>query len=257
MFHQSKNYIQFLLLSKKRHGIHSPFVYEMVISCFMDKRNYPEYEILKNHRQALLNETGTIEITDLGAGSRVLTSPVRNISDITKIAGMKKKRQQLLFRLARYLNCKTALELGTSLGLGTAALALSGEFSKIYTVEGCPNTLKKAQEYFEKFKLNNIQSHQQDFRSFLSENPSENYDLIFLDGDHNGERTLEYFNSLLKHVHNDTVLIFDDIYWSREMMAAWQKIITDERVSVSIDTFQWGMVFFRKEQPKQHFVIRV
>ncbi|HLW33390.1 MAG TPA: class I SAM-dependent methyltransferase, partial [Aequorivita sp.] len=83
------------------------------------------------------------------------------------------------------------------------------------------------------------------------------YDLILIDGDHNGERTLEYFNALLEKVHNDSLIIFDDIYWSKDMTEAWQKIIAHEKVTVSIDTFQWGMVFFRKEQPKQHFLIRI
>ena len=61
----------------------------------------------------------------------------------------------------------------------------------------------------------------------------------------------------LKNVHNDSVIIFDDIYWSKDMTDAWWQIIANEKVTLSIDTFQWGMVFFRKEQPKQHFVIRI
>ena len=52
-------------------------------------------------------------------------------------------------------------------------------------------------------------------------------------------------------------MIFDDIYWSAEMTAAWDEIASHEDVSVSIDTYQWGLVFFRKEQVKQHFVLRV
>jgi len=40
------------------------------------------------------------------------------------------------------------------------------------------------------------------------------------------------------------------------MEAAWEIIKTHPKVTVTIDTFQWGLVFFRKEQPKEHFVIR-
>lgn len=236
--------------------MHSPFVYGLVTNCFNDKTKYPEYEILKSHRKALRSDTSMVEMKDFGQGSRVFKGNARKVSAVVKNAGMKKKRQKLLFRLAKYFNSESVLELGTSLGLGTVALSLSNEFSAIHTVEGCPNTLSKAQEYFEKFNLHNIQIHQQLFSDFL-ENTSTQFDLIFIDGDHNGERTLGYFNSLLKKVHNDSVIIFDDIYWSKDMTVAWQKIITNENVTVSIDTFQWGLVFFRKEQPKQHFVIRV
>jgi predicted O-methyltransferase YrrM len=236
--------------------VHSPFVYGLVTNCFNDKTKYPEYEILKSHRKALRSDSSMVEMKDFGQGSRVFKGNARKVSAVVKNAGMRKKRQKLLFRMAKYFKSETILELGTSLGMGTVALSLSNEFSAINTVEGCPNTLSKAQEYFEKFNLHNIQIHQELFSDFL-ENTSTQFDLIFIDGDHNGERTLGYFNSLLKKVHNDSVIIFDDIYWSKDMTVAWQKIIANENVTVSIDTFQWGLVFFRKEQPKQHFVIRV
>jgi hypothetical protein len=62
---------------------------------------------------------------------------------------------------------------------------------------------------------------------------------------------------LLPKAHNNTVFIFDDIHWSPEMTEAWKTIIKHPKVTVSIDTFFWGIVFFRKEQAKEHFVIRV
>lgn len=237
--------------------MHSPFVYDLVTKCFNNKTKYPEYDILKSHRKTLRSDASMIEMKDFGQGSRVFKGNARKVSAVVKNAGMKKKRQKLLFRLASYFKSENILELGTSLGLGTVALSISNEFAAIHTVEGCPNTLKKAQEYFEKFNLHNIEINQKIFNDFLSENVSGKYDLIFIDGDHNGERTLGYFHSLLKNVHNNSILIFDDIYWSKDMTVAWQQIIANENVTVSIDTFQWGMVFFRKEQPKEHFIIRV
>jgi len=41
------------------------------------------------------------------------------------------------------------------------------------------------------------------------------------------------------------------------MTEAWEIIKKNPKVTVTIDTFQWGMVFFRREQEKEHFVIRV
>ncbi|CAM3521758.1 O-methyltransferase [Aequorivita lipolytica] len=257
MIHQSKSYIKFIRLSKNKHGVHSPFVYNLVTKCFNDKTKYAEYEILKKHRVALKNDASMVEMKDFGQGSRVFKGNARKVSAVVKNAGMKKKRRRLLFRLAKYFESENILEFGTSLGLGTVALSVSNEFAAVNTVEGCLNTSKKAQQYFERLNLHNIKIHQKTFKEFLSENTSEKYDLIFIDGDHNGERTLGYFNSLLKNIHNDSLIIFDDIYWSKDMTAAWHKIIENETVTLSIDTFQWGMVFFRKEQPKQHFLIRI
>lgn len=257
MIHQAKSFIKFLRISKNKHGVHSPFVYGLVTKCFNDRTNFPTYQILKSHRKTLKKDVSTIEMTDYGEGSRIFKESNRKVSEVYKNAGMKKNRQQLLLRIAAYLECENMLEFGTSLGLGTVALAVSNKFANVHTVEACPNTAQTAQHYFNEFGLLNIKLYQETFKEFLLRESKEKYDLVFIDGDHNGERTLSYFNSLLNHVHNKSVIIFDDIYWSKDMTATWKKIIANERVTVSIDTFQWGLVFFRKEQPKQHFVIRV
>lgn len=257
MIYQAKSLIKFLRLSKNKHGVHSPFVYGLITKCFNDKTKYPAFGLLKTHRKALKKDQSIIEMKDYGQGSRIFKEPNRKISAVYKNAGMKKERQKLLLRIAAYLKCENMLELGTSLGLGTIALSMSNEFAYVHTVEGCPNTAKTAKDYFDKFGLSNIEIHQENFREFLDSHPTEKYDLIFIDGDHNGERTVSYFESLLKNIHNNSIVILDDIYWSKDMTEAWQKIIKDEKVTVSIDTFQWGIIFFRKEQPKQHFIIRV
>jgi len=85
----------------------------------------------------------------------------------------------------------------------------------------------------------------------------EKFDLVYFDGNHQKEATLKYFKTLLSSAHNDSVFIFDDIHWSKEMQEAWREIIAHPEVQVSIDTFQWGLIFFRKEQVKQDFTIRL
>lgn len=257
MIYQAKSFIKFLRLSKNKHGVHSPFVYGLITNCFNDRSKHAEYSVLKRYRNALKTDNSVINMTDFGQGSRVFRGLNRKVSAIYRNAGMKKKRQKLLFRISNYLKCENILEFGTSLGSGTIALALSNEFAYVNTVEACANTAGTAHKYFQKFALRNINLHKETFGEFLSKANSEKYDLIFIDGDHNGDRTFAYFNSLVEKVHNNTIMIFDDIYWSKDMTLAWQKIIDSENVTVSIDTFQWGIVFFRREQPKQHFIIRI
>lgn len=257
MLYQIKSYVKFLLRSTNQHGVHSPFVYDLITKCFYDKSNFQEYEILKKYRKGLLQSQESIEITDFGAGSRIFKSNRRKVCAIAKNAGITPKRQRLLFRLARYFNSENVLELGTSLGLATSALSLAHPSAVIRTVEGCPNTAKKAQNSFDEFDLSNIQLYNWSFEDFLAEMTSEKYDLVYIDGNHQKEKTIEYFVHLLKYINNDSVLIFDDIYWSREMTEAWQQIIAHPGVTLSIDTFQWGLVIFRKEQTAQHFTVRL
>ncbi len=254
-----KSYLNFLYHSKNEHGVHSPFVFHLVTKCFYDKKQYPEYAILKNYRKSLLQNKNTIEVTDFGAGSRVFKSNKRAVNQIAKTAGIATKRAELLFRITKYFQPENILEIGTSLGLATSALALGNPDAKITTLEGCKNTLNQCQSQLEKFNINNVDCVNTEFSSFLK-NPQPttyNLQLIYFDGNHSKTATLNYFELLLPTITNETVWIFDDIHWSKDMEAAWETIQNHPKVTVTIDTFQWGMVFFRAEQEKEHFVIRV
>ena len=261
MLHILKSYIKFLYHSKNEHGVHSPFVFDLVTNCFYDKTKYPEYSILKNYRNSLLSNKNTIEVTDFGAGSRVFKSNTRQIAKIAQTAGISTKRAELLFRIIRYFQPNTILEIGTSLGLATSAVSLgSRNFeTKIITLEGCPKTQEQAQIQFQASNLEskNIEFINTEFSSYLKKLPASSFQLIYFDGNHSQKATLEYFELLLPTITNDSVWIFDDIHWSAEMENAWEIIKKHPKVKVTIDTFQWGIVFFRTEQEKEHFVIRV
>lgn len=258
MLFQIKSYFKFLWKSKNAHGIHSPFVFDLVTKCLYDKNNYPEYSVLKGYRNSLLQNKQTIEVTDFGAGSKVFKSNTREISKIAATAGITSKNAELLFRICKYFKSGKTLEIGTSLGLATSALSLGSKNSEITTLEGCPETSKVAQDQFEKFGLTNIDPIITEFTDYLNSSnlKSKILNLIFVDGNHQKEATLQYFDLLLPTITNNSIWIFDDIHWSADMESAWEIIKKNPKVTVTIDTFQWGIVFFRKEQKKEDFVIR-
>jgi len=253
-----KSYLNFLWNSKNEHGVHSPFVFDLVTKCFYDKKNYPEYQALNEYRKFLLNSKTSIEVTDFGAGSRVFKSNTRAINQIAKNAGISPKRAELLFRIVNYFQPENILEIGTSLGLATSALSLGNSNAKIITLEGCPNTMSIAKNQCQLQNLNNIEFINTKFEDYLSncQLNTEHCQLIYFDGNHSKKATLDYFELLLPSITNDSVWIFDDIHWSKDMEEAWEIIKNHPKVKVTIDTFQWGIVFFRSEQEKEHFVIR-
>lgn len=257
MLQQIKSYLKFLLHSKNEHGVHSPFVFNLVTKCFYDKTKYPEYDVLQQYRNSLLVNKNTIEVTDFGAGSRVFKSNTREIAAIVKNAGISSKRAELLFRIVRYFQPNTILEIGTSLGLATSALSLENKNSRIISLEGCPNTMSIAKNQCQLQNLDNIEFINTEFSTyFKTQNPKPiTHNLIYFDGNHSEKATLDYFELLLPTITNDSVWIFDDIHWSAEMENAWKIIKKHPKVKITIDTFQWGIVFFRAEQEKEHFVI--
>tara|TARA_R110000868_G_scaffold29106_6_gene108464 strand:- start:4001 stop:4651 length:651 start_codon:yes stop_codon:yes gene_type:complete len=214
--------------------------------------------VLNNYRKLLLANPNSIEVTDFGAGSKVFKSNTRAIAQIAKTAGITSKRAELLFRITNYFQSESILEVGTSLGLASAAMALGNKSTKLTTLEGCLETAKVAKNQFQEFELTNITSVVTPFESYLGNLKLETltFKLIFFDGNHSKKATLAYFEQLLSTVTNETVWIFDDIHWSAGMDEAWEIIKTHPKVTVTIDTFQWGLIFFRREQPKEHFIIR-
>ena len=268
MLQKIKSYIKFLWNSKNEHGVHSPFVFDLVTKCFYDKSKYPEYEVLDDYRFNLLEERQIIEVFNFGGGTRSLKSNKRKISDIAKNTDINRSKTKLLFRIVRYFQPSEILEIGTSLGLATHALSLASEFdTKIISVEECPEILKYTNRnflnYFSFDKLDTINFVNPVFSTFLKKYQLETitknceWKLIYFNKSKSKKSTLDYFELLLPTVTNYSVWIINDIHKSKENENTWDIIKKHPKVKVTIDTFQFGMVFFRAEQEKEHFVIRV
>lgn len=260
MYYFISSYFKFLLKSTNEHGIHSPFVFDFITKCLYKKTSNKYKQILRlsENRKHLLSNHLKINVTDFGAGSRIFKSNNRSISKIAKNAGISDKRGRILYQIVQYFLAEQILEIGTSLGMATTYLSLANSNAKITTLEGCKETAKIAKDQFNKLEITNVETIIGDFKDTLSKTiVNKKYDLIYLDGNHQKEATINYFEQCLETVHNESIFIFDDIHWSKPMEQAWEYIMNHPKVTISIDTFQWGIVFFRKEQLKEHFVIRV
>lgn len=198
-----------------------------------------------------------LKIEDLGAGSKNSSSNERTIRQLIKNSAKAPKYGQLLFRLVNYVEAKNIIELGTSLGMSTLYLANSRRYSNVYTLEGSKEIAKKAKDNFNKMQLKNIEVINGNFDNTLTPllDKLQKVDFVFFDGNHKEKPTLHYFEKCLSKVHNNTVFVFDDIYWSEEMTSAWKVIKANKKVTMTIDVFEMGIVFFRKELPKQDLVI--
>jgi predicted O-methyltransferase YrrM len=256
--HHLTSYLGHLVKARSRHGVHSPFVYDLIAQVLRPSDVLPAYAAIEQARADLLDSDQTIRVNDLGAGSRVHDQALRRVSEVARTALKPPRQAQLLYRLARYMDAGSVLELGTSFGITTLYLSSGAEDGEVHTIEGCPQTYRIAQHQFERFNRTNIHAHLGSFRATLPEllPRMEPPDLVFIDGHHAEGPTLEYFELCLHHAHNDTVLVLDDIHWSRGMEAAWSAIKSHPRVTVTIDLYNLGLVFLRSEQAKEHFRLR-
>jgi len=180
MFYRQRKYFQFLLKSSNQHGVHSPFVYQLVTKCLYKKIDKNSWKTFQKSNNELL----------------------KNFKNKNLIISHKKMR--ILLKLIHYFKPKNNLEIAGSLNLG---VILNKKFDCVYF--------------------------------------------------HKNQITLKTFNTCLKTINNNSFFIFNDIYGSSETIKNWSSIKKHPTVKVSLDLFYFGVIFFRKEQAKEHFKIRV
>lgn len=252
------DYLLHKLTAKSRHGVHSPFVYRLVDKVIYDFSDKNVYRTIENARKRLLNDNRTITVNDLGVGARLNKNREEKVSTIAKNALKSPKLAQLIYRLAADWQPRNIIELGTYLGITTLYLNQAVPGAEIYTLEDYPQMAAIAGEVFKNTKASNIEQlvgNPDDTLHPLIDRLSQ-LDFVYIDGKHQKEATLRYFEWCLPKVHEHTMLIFDDIYRSEGMKEAWAEIKAHPQVTATIDLFWIGLVFFRKGQVKEDFKIK-
>lgn len=239
--------------------MHSPFVFDFILHVLNNKKGYYPPRDIEKLREELKKDHTKLAITDLGAGSRTSAVKERTVSDVVTSAVKPKKFGEMLYRLAAHYQPATVIELGTSLGITTSYLSHAVPAATVYTMEGVPPVAALASWHFQKLDRKNIIQIRGNFDEELPKllQNLETADLAYIDGNHRYQPTVSYFQQLLEKINNNSILIFDDIHWSKEMEQAWDEIRQHPRVRCSIDVFFMGFVFFREEfKIVQHHSIR-
>ncbi len=251
-------YMRYRLVSSNAHGLHSPFVFDLYNNVIRDETPFYVFSAIEKVRAKMLLSDEIIDVLDLGTGGKKTLHRKLPVSLIAKQYVKPARFGQLLFRLVNRFQPVHMLELGTSLGITSMYLAAPYSSSQLISVEGCPNTASVAKRNFLALKMKNIQQVTGEFSDVLPgilENIPQ-LDFAYFDGNHRKDATLHYFNECLSRHHEHSVFVFDDIHWSKGMQEAWKIIQQHPSVSCSIDLFYAGIIFFRKNMSKQHFVLK-
>jgi predicted O-methyltransferase YrrM len=260
MFKKIQTVFDFLIYffnSGNEHSVHSPFIYDFVVNVLNARKNKPTYHGIELMRTKMLKSRSVIEVLPLGAGSakQVAKIPLRSVAKRTSKGA---KYAELLERICHYYQPHYAVEIGSSVGISTLYQASGLDNGYLFSLEGNPDSIKVARHNAEKLEFTNIQFIEGRFEQTLPMllNQLPHVDYVFFDGNHTLEATLQYFEFCLAKAHPGSIFIFDDIRWSDEMLRAWEKIKNHPRVTVTVDLYFMGIVFFRTEQEKEHFTLR-
>jgi predicted O-methyltransferase YrrM len=253
-------YLIYLLFSKHRrgHGIHSPFVFDLVSRVFRNKIDPHVVLLIENIRKKNISCTRTISVADLGAGSSKMKGNLRKVSDIVRYSAVPRKYGILLSRLAGEFGRPAIFELGTSAGISTMYLASACPDAMVYSIEGCQATAEIARENFTMAGLSNINLINGSFHDKMTElkNLQVRPGLVFIDGNHRKEPTVRYFSEVADLSGKNSVVVIDDIHLSKEMEEAWGEIKNHEKVTLTVDIFRMGLVFFREGVTRYNYIIR-
>lgn len=249
-------YIKYLFNSKGKHKIHSPFVFDFVSVCL----NIELDEITKMNSilqsQILQSSSERIHVIDVGQGSKKLNSS-RKISEIYQSASSKGVYADLLYQLVKHYSKTEVLELGTSLGVGTFFLASGNKNGHVTTIDASAETQNIAKDQLIKLGLTNITFVNSTFKEYFDKKPAEVFDMIFIDGHHNGQALINYLQLLENNMHDETIIVLDDIRWSNDMFDAWKTLVLDQQYHLTLDLFRMGIIMKRQHQAKEHFIIKI
>lgn len=259
LFFRMASYARHFLTSRHTmgYGIHSPHLFYIARTLVPEDAQYYCYERVEVCRRRFLHCPDWVEVEDRGTGQ----SGLRCVRDIARTSLKDRKSAQLLFRLANFYQAERIVELGTSLGVTTAYLALPHASSRVVTFEGSKELLKQAQTAWIELELSNIEpilgNIDDTLPAWAAKQEEGSVDMAFMDANHTEEATMRYFQTLLPLLHDGSIVVVDDIRYSPQMYNAWQRMYAHERVYAAMDLGGMGILFFDPHYMKQMFRIRM
>ena len=136
------------------------------------------------------------------------------------------------------------LELGTSLGISTLALALGAPGRRIISIEGCPGLAAIARENLKKHGAQNAEVLCMEFSEALAllKDKGTKVVLAFIDGNHRGAALAENVH-IIREMGEEIIIVADDIHMNKDMIQSWQSLSSGNLAPASLETFRTGMLF--------------
>jgi predicted O-methyltransferase YrrM len=206
-------------------------------------RSVPFIERIEARRNALLEDASALVDGTLGPPGIYDRGTIAEACQKSKAP----KEARLLYALAYEFRPKTVIELGTNVGISSAYLAAglkdSRSGGRVLTLESSPYRLRLARDLHQQLGLDNISYQQGLFIDTLAPSleVTDSIEMAFVDGHHQYQPTLDYFDSIWGRSVDHCLFIFDDIRWSEGMEKAWSDLRADPRVTIAVDLGSMGI----------------
>ena len=256
IFESALPYLRYWLSKEDLYSQHSTFVFSIYsnLKTYLNSSNEFNSEI-ELFRKSLLLNRNTLTIQDFGAGSKKVNQKDRPVSKITRYSSSQTKFATLYQYFCQLTPAEYVLELGTCVGISTRYLSQVTK-GKLWTMEGAEALWQIAQSdpipRKTEFILGEISK---ELPPIITQIPKLDFALI--DANHTYEGTLGSFESCLKKIQPQSIVIIGDIHWSKEMELAWQTIKNHPSVKLTFDFFECGVLFFDFPGTKTHLILDI
>lgn len=239
---------------RKGFGVHSPFVFNLITKVIEERCPYYSFYDIELIRKQLLFKTDKITYPDRQQKNKIRC---RTVGQIVEREAIQAKHGALLFRLANYFKAKHILQLGPSMGLSTLYLTSYASGLNCIALENMPEFASIARIAFEKAAHNPIDLRIGGYKEILPKalQDMEQIDLVFFNTLYEQQNNSWLFEECLKYIHNDTIFIFEGIKANRKMRNFWKEVCTHAEVTVTIDLYSMGIVFFNKRLHKRDYIV--
>ena len=203
-------------------------------------------------RVEFAHSSRTIAVQDYGTGVTSSPESGRSVRSIHAGSAIPHRWGVFLYRIARALAPRNVLELGTNLGISGAylrsALDKNGGKGLLVTIEGDPSLAAIADETIRSLSHGETVVLTGRFQDQLPAALDRlgSVDMVFLDGHHEYEATLGYFEMIRPHLTPNACVVFDDVYlWSRPVRRAWKQLVFRNPSAIAIDLAKLGILLFQ------------
>ena len=250
--------LRWYISARTRYDVHSPFLTTFVRRVYRDDRHYHAFSTIDAIRDYWSDQPQSIALQNLGAPSQTTRRSSRSAASLVATNAIGKREGKLLFRLALWLQPERIIELGTNAGISTLYLHLADTRTALSTVEGNPEVAALATVTFARATVSDrLSAHVATFAHWFAARPPTPPArlLAFIDGDHRHAPTIDYVNRLLAEATPESVIAVADIHWSPGMQRAWAELKDHPRVTASVDTYHFGLLFLRPELTGPHLTL--
>ncbi len=203
------------------HGVHSPFVFDLITNILEEKNPYYHYARIENQRRVLSKKNIPLQ---------------------------KKKYDQAVFRIVNAAGPASIIEIGNSGGITSAYLAVSSKETPYFLLQNSND------EIFSHIPKTVI------LKGIFTEALPEALQLVSQVGcvyfhlTQTGPDTISLFEQCLQKASKECVFIFEGIYTSETTKAIWKEIIQKEQVRISLDMYGLGLVYINPILQKQDYI---